>query len=86
MFIDLLETIATASFLTRPDKLSHVIIAIQKADTIKILLLILWESKSLDNKKYATLSEKIDEIGRMLGGWKGQLENQNSPGNKVREK
>lgn len=33
----------------------------------------LWETKSLDNKKYIALSEKIDEIGRMLGGWNGQL-------------
>lgn len=41
--------------------------------------MILWESKSLDNKKYIALSVKIDEIGRMLGGWNGQLTKQNSP-------
>jgi len=42
------------------------------------LLLILWETKSLDNKKYLILSEKIDEMGRMLGGWSGQIVKQNS--------
>jgi hypothetical protein len=47
--------------------------AIQKTDTLKILLMILWETKSLDNKKYIALSVKIDEIGKMLGGWNGQL-------------
>lgn len=41
--------------------------------------MILWETKSLDNKKYIALSLKIDEIGRMAGGWHGQIEKQNSP-------
>jgi hypothetical protein len=42
-------------------------------------VLLLWETKSLDNNKYVALSEKINEIGRMLGGWSGQLIKQNSP-------
>ena len=54
-------------------------IAIRKTDTLKILLMVLWETKSLDDKKYIALSVKIDEIGRMLGGWSGQLTKQNSP-------
>jgi hypothetical protein len=41
--------------------------------------MILWETKSLDTKKYIALSEKMDEVGRMLGGWSGQLKKQNSP-------
>ena len=41
--------------------------------------MILWESKSLDNKKYIAISLKLDEIGRNLGGWSGQLAKQNSP-------
>lgn len=52
--------------------------AIRKTDAMKIFLLILWETKSLDNKKYLAISEKINEIGRMLGGWNGQLTKQNS--------
>jgi hypothetical protein len=48
-------------------------------DTLKLLLTILWELKSLDNKKYLALSVKLAEIGRMLGGWQGQvLKKQNS--------
>jgi len=41
--------------------------------------MVLWETKSIDNKKYIALSVKIDEIGKMLGGWNGQLSKQNSP-------
>jgi len=48
-------------------------------DTLKILLMVLWETGSLDNKKYIALSTRIDEIGKMAGGWSGQLQKQNSP-------
>jgi len=71
--------LATASFLPRQDKLPYVRLAIIKVDTLKILLMILWETKSLDNKKYIALSAKIEEIGKMIGGWHGQLQKQNSP-------
>ncbi len=77
--IEIIEALATASFLSRQEKLPYVSLSIRKVDTLKILLMILWETKSLDNKKYIALSEKIDEIGKMLGGWNGQLQKQNSP-------
>jgi len=31
--------------------------------------MILWETKSFDDKKYITLSVMLEEIGKMLGGW-----------------
>jgi hypothetical protein len=77
-FIETIEAIALASFLSPQDKQPYVRLAIRKIDTVKILLLILWETKSIDTKKYVALSGKIDEIGRMLGGWNGQLSKQNS--------
>ena len=79
IFIEVIEALATAAFLLRPEKLPFVRIAIRKVDTLKILLLILWETKSLDNKKYIAVSAKVDEMGKMLGGWHGQLQKQNSP-------
>jgi len=47
-------------------------------DALKVFLLILWEAKSFDDKKYIALSLKLDEAGKMLGGWNGQLTKQNS--------
>ncbi len=71
--VEIIEAIAIAGFLPREDKLPYVRLAIRKTDTLKIFLMMLWETKSLDNKKYIALSEKVNEIGRMLGGWNGQL-------------
>lgn len=79
LFVEIIEIIAAAGFLTRQEKLPYVRKAIQKLDTLKILLMILWEIKSLDNKKYSAISVPLNEIGKMLGGWNGQLSKQNSP-------
>ena len=79
LFVEVIEAISVATFLSREEKHPWVRLAIRKVDTLKILLMVLWEAKSIDNKKYIVLSVKVEEIGRMLGGWSGQLLKQNSP-------
>lgn len=79
LFVEIIESISIASFLPKEEKRSYVSVAIRKLDTLKVLLMVLWETKSLDNKKYIVLSLHLDEIGKMLGGWNGQLVKQNSP-------
>ncbi len=79
LFIEIIENIATASFLQKEHKEPYVRFSIRKTDTLKVLLMILWETESLKTKHYILLSEPLDEIGRMLGGWLGQLQKQNSP-------
>lgn len=79
IFIEIIESIATASFLNKQENLPYVNLSIRKLDTLKILLMVLWETKSISNKKYLFLSVPLDEIGKMLGGWRNQLIKQNSP-------
>lgn len=84
LLVEIIEAIAIAIFLKPEEKIPYVRLAIRKTDTLKIFLMIPWETKSLDNKKHIALSEKLGEIGRMLGGWSGQLSKptkQNSPKN-----
>jgi hypothetical protein len=79
IFIEILEMIASAAFSSRSEKLPYIKIAIRKLDTLKILLMVLYESRGLDIKKYIALSTPLHEIGKMLGGWYGQV-------NKIHEK
>jgi hypothetical protein len=79
LLAEIIEAIASAAWLSKEEKLPHIKTAIRKTDAVKIFLLILWETKSLDNNKYLTLSEPINEIGCMLGGWHGQLIKQKLP-------
>jgi len=85
LFVASIEAIAQASFLSREEKQPYVRLAIRKIDTLNILLMVLWETKSLDNKKYLALAVKMNEIGRMLGGWNGQLTKQNPALSKGKE-
>jgi len=73
LFTEIIEAVSIASFLKQNEKIPYVRKAIQKLDTLKIFLMIIWETKTLDSKKYINLSEILDEIGKMLGGWYGQL-------------
>lgn len=79
LFFEVIESTNTASFCQRTDKLPYVRKAITKLDTLKLILQMAWNLEALDNKKYITLSEQLVEVGRMLGGWGGQLTKQNSP-------
>ena len=73
LLIEAIEATATASFLNPQDKLPFVRIAMRKVDTLKIMLMVLWESDSLKDKQYIAISEKMNIIGKMMGGWSGQL-------------
>lgn len=79
IFIEIIEALSFAGFLQKEEKLPYIRLAIRKLDVLKILLMVLWETGSLDGGKYISLSLKLEEIGRMAGGWHGQVLKQNSP-------
>lgn len=80
LFVETIEATSIAWFLPPQEKQPYIRLAIRKWDTLKVLLLVLWESKGIDNKKYIALSKPMEEVGKMLGGWSGQISSkQNSP-------
>ena len=68
LFVEIIEAVAKPSFLSRAEKCPFIRIAIRKTDTLKILLMVLWKTKSLDNKKYGAVTVQLNGIGKMLGG------------------
>lgn len=77
LFVETIEFVFVASYLGKNQKLPYVQKAAAKLDLLKFFLQIIWEIKALDNKKYAMVSEKLDRIGKMLGGWFRQLNKEN---------
>jgi hypothetical protein len=69
LLIETIEAIFTASCLAREQKLPFIRKSALKLDTLKFFLQVAWENKAFDNKKYIIISERLEEIGRMLGGW-----------------
>lgn len=67
--LELLELIIEASHSTQQDKNVTLIKASVKLDVLKLTLRWAYEAKAIDHKKYLSLEEKLQEIGKMLGGW-----------------
>lgn len=69
LFIEIIELLFVASYLGKREKLPYLQKAIRRLDVLKFFFHVSWEIGALDNKKYITISEHLNEIGRMLGGW-----------------
>lgn len=79
LFVDIIEFVSMAQFSPKEERqkiLSH---AITKNDCLKSMLYVLFELKSIEEKYFLELGQKIEEVGRMLYGWKNQTEKQNRP-------
>ena len=74
-FLNVLELISIATYQTQDEKIATLDRAITGIDLLKFLLRLAWEIHVLDDKKYTTLSEGIQEIGRQVGGWKKGIQN-----------
>lgn len=79
VFVETLETIFLASIIPHKNKLAYIERAVIKFDLLKFFLRVAWETKALDTKKYAALSEPLSTIGKMLGGWHKNLQAQQTP-------
>lgn len=70
LFLLSIEHCFLASYSSSGDKLIHIDKAISRIDLLKLLLLLAFENKDLDSKKYIEIAEALSEVGRMLGGWR----------------
>lgn len=76
LFGEVLEYILLAGYSAKSQKLPIVQRATTKLDAVNFFLNVAWELKALDNQKYIRISEPLTEIGKMLGGWRKQLQNE----------
>jgi len=73
-FLSVLENIFITIYLSGEKKQAQLLLIITKLDSLKFFLQLAWENKCLASSRYTDLSERLNEIGRMLGGWKRGLE------------
>lgn len=84
-FLAVLELTFTAAYLPPEQKIILLGKTISRLDVLKFFAQLAWESKIIPNDKYLELSAKLEEIGRMLGGWKKGLASK-TPANNTGEK
>jgi len=64
-----LEFLLKTVYSPKQEKLSFLKEIDTKVNLLKTLIRLAYEIKSIDNKKYLILQEKLQEIGKMIGGW-----------------
>ena len=67
--LEILEIILIATSLSKNEKAEVLENASKKLNILRVFIRLSKDIKAIDNKKYIALQEKLDEIGRMLGGW-----------------
>ena len=67
--IDIIESLIEAGYVSKSNKIAILERASLKLNLLRFFVRLMKEIKAIDSKKYVTLQEMIDEIGRMLGGW-----------------
>jgi hypothetical protein len=73
LFLEILELNFTATYLPVEQKIIELGKVISRLDILKFFVQLAWESKLIPTEKYTMLSQKLEEIGRMLGGWRRGL-------------
>lgn len=76
-FLDLLELTYTAYFSAREKKAEKLSECILTLDILKFLISAVWEAKYISHKQYEETAVRLDEVGKMLWGWKKSLEDTN---------
>lgn len=67
--LDILEISLKTVYSPKQEKLSLLKEVDTKINLLKMLIRLANEIKVLDNKKYLISQEKLQEIGKMIGGW-----------------
>ena len=65
--LDTLEALIEATY-TR-DRQKHLTQANLNVEKLRFLFRLSWNLHYLDNRRYEHVARKLDEIGRLIGGW-----------------
>ena len=66
--LDLLELLVQAYYCKREEKVSFLEKANLQLEILRFLIRLSHDSQCLNHQKYGQVSEKINEIGKMVGG------------------
>ena len=67
--LDLMELLIKAGYVEKIKKSPALDQAAVKLDLLKTLVRLAQDLKAISSNKYLLLEEKLQEVGRMLGGW-----------------
>lgn len=78
LFLDLLEFLRKAVYAPIDKKIIILAYASDKVDALRFFMQLLWESRFVSNEQYTAIAGEIENIGRIIGGWRKDLLNKTS--------
>ena len=79
LFTEILDSLLRAGYSGKTKKLRLLDITSVHLDSLKFFLRVSWELQYINDKKYIRLSQELSTVGKMLGGWKKQLQTESPP-------
>ena len=79
LWLDLLNALRKAAYAPINQKLSALEDTIRTVDSVRFFIQIAWESELMAQSHFISLGKDIEEIGRMVGGWKKGILAKNPP-------
>ena len=73
LFTDLLDILQKASFSPMSSKILLLGQALTKIDSIRFFIQFCWELKLIPSKQFMLIGQEIEDIGKMVGGWRKGL-------------
>ncbi len=73
LFTDLLDILQKASFSPVEAKIPLLGDSLVKIDSLRFFIQLCWELKLIPSKQFTTIGEAVENIGKMVGGWRKGL-------------
>lgn len=73
LFLETFEILRRATYASGKAKTDLLQQAIENIDSLRFFVQLAWELSLLTNTRYGTLGEGVENIGRMVGGWRKGL-------------
>ena len=79
LWLDLLDSLRKAAYAPINQKLPALEDTIRAIDAVRFFIQIAWESGLIAQSHFISLARDVEEIGRMVGGWKKGILAKNPP-------
>ena len=70
LWLDLLGSLRKAAYTSITQKLSALEEVTRAVDAVRFFIQIAWESGLMAQSHFISLAKDIEEVGRMVGGWR----------------
>lgn len=70
LWLDLLDSLRKAAYASANQKVPALEEAARAVDAVRFFVQIAWESGLMSQSHFISLGKDVEEIGRMVGGWR----------------